>query len=802
MKTSLADLGRDLAYSLRTMRRQPVFTAAAVGVLAAAIGGNTAVFGLVDAALLRDLPYRDPATLAALSHETPGAYSTSLPLPLIQAWRQHSRGLSDVAACYQTTGISRVTLTGAEPESIKAGFVEARMFRVLGVSPALGRAFSDREQADGERVAVLGAGFWKRRFGGARAAVGNFVEIDGVPTRVVGVMPERFEFPDRTVQLWLPLTLNRTWRRDAADQARYWWIAVGRLAPGWTRANVEAELTSIAMAAPSQPRVERIRVRPLNAGVASSSRLTLLTLFGAIAAVLLIACANLAALLVARGQARRRELAVRAAIGASRARLVRQLLAECLALATLAGVLAVPLAETLLGLFLEFGPTGVPRLDQARLDVRALLFLAGCCGSTVLLFGLLPALRTTAWLRLNTREAGSEPGSWRLRAALASLQLALGVVLLSAAGLLMRSFLAARSVELGFEPQRTLVVRAQLPGEATATRRSGYYQEVLDRLRAVPGVLAAGAIDELFELNEPPRLSLRAIEGREAGSPPLPLKWTTVTGDYFRAVGVRLLEGRSFDTHDTATSPRVVVVDQSFARRFFPGEGAQGRRFKGQDARGRDDEWLTIVGVVADMRREGLERQPSPHVFEWAAQTGEATPDLLVRTAADPAAAASAVRAAVRGVDGTAVIESVATLDSQLAEQLTGRRFQSALLFSFALLGLGLAGLGVFGVVHYAVSHRVREIGVRLALGATQRDVTTLFMRRFCGPLLLGGCVGLAGAVAVSRVLAALLFGVRPLDPLTHALSFCTLMLVAVLASLVPVARASRLDPPSALREE
>jgi len=802
MRDLLDDLVRDLAYGLRALRRQPVFVAASIGVLALAIGGNTAVFSLVDAALLRPLPFSDPARLVALSHETRGTAATTLPYPLIQALRRHSNGLVGVAGM----GIQRVTLTGPdEPETMRAAFVEAGMFEVLGAYPSLGRVFDAREQDDGAKLAVISHRLWQRRFAGSPAVLGAAMDLDGAASgrvRVIGVMPERFQFPDRTIGLWLPLTLTRSWHRDAAAQDRYGWTGVARLAARRTPAELEAELSGIAAMAGVQPRVERVRVRPLDSGVTPRGRLTLLTLFGAIAAVLLIACTNLAALLLARGQARRRELLVRAAIGAGRARLVRQLLAENLLLAGIAGVVAWLLAGLMLRLYLGFGPLDVPRLDQATLDARALLFLFGSSLATVLLFGLLPALRATGSLRLGTRDAGEEPRAARLRASLAALQLALALVLLSAAGLLLRSFLAVRSVELGFEPQRTLVMRARLAVEDPGPRRTAYYNAALERLRALPGVVAVGAINDLFELNEPRRFSLRAIEGREVDRAPLPLKWTSVLGDYFPAIGAPLLEGRPFTDRDDATAPRVVIVDQAFARRFFPGESAVGKRFKGHDARGQGDEWLEIVGVVADMRREGLERQVSSHVFESALQSGENTPDLLVRTASHPGALAATARAALRGVDPTAVVESVATLESQLAQQLDGRRFQSALLSLFAVLSLVLAGLGVFGVVHYSVSRRVREVGVRMALGATRRDVVALFVGHFRGPLLAGAGLGLLGAVAVARALQALLFGVAPLDPLTHALSLSSLLLVALVGSLIPALRAARLDPLLALRED
>ncbi len=800
----LEEVGRDVAYALRSLGRQPVFAAASIGVLALAIGGNTAVFSLVDATLLRDLPYRDPGALVSVTHETPGAYSASLPFPLIQAFQREARGLSGLAAYYQNTGISRVTLTGdPEPETAKAGFVEAELFRVLGVAPTLGRVFTQAEETNQDRVAVLSHRLWQRRFDGSAAAVGDAIEIDGARTLVLGVMPPTFEFPDRSVELWVPLTTNGTWRREAVAQARYWWIAVGRLASGRRPAAVETELNAIAVAAGSEPRVERIRVRALEAGVSSVSRLTLLTLFGAMGALLLIACSNLATLLLARGEARRRELALRAAIGAGRARLVRQLVTESLALAALAGALGAFVALVLVQLFLDFGPGDVPRLDQAGVNARALVFLSGCSVCTALFFGLLPAFRSTDALHASSREAVGDARTGRLRTAFASLQLALAVVLLSAAGLLIRSFVAARSVELGFEPERTLVVRARLPLDNEPTpRRIAYHDQVLERLRAVAGVVAAGAINDLFETGAPRSLTLRAIEGREVPSAPLPLKWTSVAGDYFRAMGAPLLEGRAFDDRDGAASPSVVVVDQSFARRFFPGESVLGKRIKGNDARGKDDEWLTIVGVVADMRREGLERRPTAHVFQWARQSGEATRDLLVRTSSDSRAMAATVRAVVRGADATAIVTSVTTLQGELDRQLESRRFHGAIITSFALLALGLAGLGMFGTVHYAVSRRTREVGVRLALGATAADVVSLFLRQVSGPVLTGAVGGSIAALGVARALASLLFGVSPLDPWTHAGALTTLSLVVVLASLIPALRATRVDPLLALRQD
>lgn len=798
------DVGRDVGFALRILRRQPAFAFAAVGILALAIGGQTAMFSLVDATLLRPLPYRDPGELVVITHETETAYSTSLPYPLLDALRTHARGLAGLAAFYQNTGISRVTLTGGpEPEAVKAGFVTADAFRVLGVSPVLGRAFTAAEEASAERVAVISDALWRRRFAGAPAAIGGAIEIDGARTVVVGVMPAEFQFPDGTVQLWVPLTTNRTWRRDPETLAHYWWVGIGRRAPGWSARQVEAELDAIAARVGSTPRVDRVRVRPVDPGVAPASRLTLLSLFGAMGAVLLIACSNLATLLLSRGEARRRELAIRAAIGAARGRLVRQLLAESLVLAALAGAVGAALAAALLRLFVAYGPVGIPRLGQSALDGRSLLFLLGCSAATAVLFGAAPALRVTESLHPASRDGDSAPGAGRLRAALSAAQVAAAVILLGAAALLMRSFVEARSVGLGFDPARTLVVRARLP-EAAAGRRVAYYDDVLRRLRGVPGVEAAGAINDLFELNPVSRLALREIFGRERGAwPRLPLKWTAVSGDYFRAIGALLVEGRSFDQRDTASSPRVVVVDESFARRFFPGGSAVGMRFKGNDPRGRDDEWLTIVGVVRDMRREGLEKASSPHVFEWAAQSGDNTPDLLVRVrSSNPTALAAAVRAAVRGADPSAIVSPAGTLEEALAELLQTRRFQSALLSVFALLALGLAAFGAFGVVHYAAARRTREVGIRMALGATAADVTRLFLRQFAAPLLTGGLLGLLGSLAVARALSALLFGVSALDPLTHVSSLAVLLSGVFVAASIPALRAARLDPVLALRQE
>ena len=799
------DLARDTAHAVRALQRQPVFAAATIGILALTIGGQTAMFSLVDAVLLRELPYRNPGALVSISHETEGAFSANLPYPLIEAFSRHARTLDAVAACYQNTGISRVTLSGlAEPESVKAGFAGARLFHVLGVPPALGRVFDAREEEAGERVAVLSDRLWRRAFDASPAALGASIEIDGVRSRVVGVMPARFQFPDRTVELWVPLTTNRSWRRDPAAQAGYLWLAVGRLAESSSPSAAEAELASILAATGSPSKVARVRVRPLEAGVAASSRLMLWTLFGAIGATLLVACSNLATLLLARGESRRRELAVRAAIGAGRGRLVRQLLAESLVLAVLAGALGALLAEALVRLVQQVAPGNLPRLEQAGVDLRSLLFLAACTGATALVFGLLPALRSTDSLHAGARDdGGAHPRATRLRRSLAAVQLALTLVLLSTAGLLLRSFLAAASVELGFEADRALVVRSRLPMDTGGARRAAYYAEVERRAAAVPGVEAVGAINDLFELQRVRSLTLRAIDGREA--PPataLPLKWTAVSGDYFRAVGAPILEGRGFDERDGPEAPRVVVVDRGFAERFFPGERALGRRFKGQDARGRNDEWLTIVGIVGDTRREGLEQSPSPHVYELARQSGDATPDLIVRTRGRPAAFAGAVRGAVRAANAAAVIESVTTLRQSLGQQLERRRFEGALLSAFALGALALAALGLFGLVHYSASRRRREIGVRLALGATAGDVVLLFLRQLGAALVAGGLAGLAGAAVVAHALRAMLFGVSPLDPLAHGAALLVLAAFALAASLLPALRAARSDPVLALRHE
>ena len=802
---------QDLRYAVRTLRNSPAFTVAAAVTLALGIGANTAIFSLIEAVMLRPLPYKDPGRLVR--------FADSLTYSDFESWRSRNQSFRDVAVFYRNSGWSRVTLTGvSEPESVQGGFVSANFFPLMGVSPLLGRWLAPGEEIGRERVVVLSHGLWRRRFGAAQDVTGQFLQIDGINFQVIGVMPATFQFPARNVQFWAPITANLHWGEatlfDTKHSRGYFarWDAVGRLKPGVTLQQAEAEMNVINARldheAKDRSQEGSTHLVALRVELSGNTRLAIYVLFAAVWCVLLIACSNVANLVLARGVGRERELAVRTALGAGRGRLIRQLFTESAVLALVSGCLALAIAPLGIRALVAYAPPEIPRLDEAGVDPGVLGFATAVSLLAAILFGLAPAW--TAWrsdfhdsLKSGARHSAGATGLTRMRSLLVVVEFALSMVLLTGAGLLVRSFLALEAVDLGFRPQHVLTMQIALPGGASDARRRELDELTLSRVRSIPGVAAVGAIEGLFE-TQPQDFGLRVVEGR-APEPQLkwsPLIWTSIRGDYFQAMGARLLRGRFFTGRDGPDSPLVAVVDESTVRRYWPGENPIGQRIKGFDRRGRNDDWVTVIGVVEDMRRHGREQKFAAHVYEWYKQSGSGTGDLVVRTAGAPKAFAASLRHVVRDLDRTAILSPVTTIEQQLSDQLAPRRFQTWLLSLFSLIAVLLASLGIYGVMHYSVAQRRHEIGIRVALGARPGSVVRMVIRQGLWLAAIGLGAGLTGGWWLTRLLSNLLFGVTASDPLTFAAVSIFLVAVAVLASSIPALRAARVDPIQALRCE
>ena len=792
--------------------------------LALGIGANTAIFSVIEAVILRPLPYKDPGRLVRFEGEaSPGsgiepALDSSVTYADFEVWRSRSWSFEDMAAYYRPGGNTAVTLTGAEPETVQGAFVTASFFPVMGVAPIAGRWFTSDEEKQRERVVVLSQGLWTRRFGSSGDAVGKAFKVDGVATRVIGVMPATFQFPDRNVQFWAPITTHRTWGEIIPPDpihARVYWArcyVVGRLPAGVPAEQAQAELNAINAGlqreAPDPSRLNNLRVLSLRAELNANIRLAIYVLFAAVCCVLLIACTNVANLVLARGANRQREMAVRTALGAGRGRLVRQLFTESVVLALLSGGLGLLLAAIGIRALVAYAPRDIYRLDQAGIDGGVLGFAAAVSLSAAILFGLAPAWNISRGdpnesLKSGKRGATDAMGLTRTCRLLVAMEFALSVVLLAAAGLLVRSFLAVEMVDTGFRPEHLLTMHIALPSATSDARRRELDEQTLAQVRTVPGVQSVGAIDGLFD-RQPDDFGLRAVDGRppEPETRWAPLTWTSVRGDYFQAMGARLLRGRMFTEQDGQGSPLVVIVDQSMAKRYWSGENPIGKRIKGFDHRGKNDDWVTIIGVVEDMRRHGREQRLASHVYEWYRQTNNLTRDLVVRTEGDPKRLADALRNAVRSLDRTAILSPVVSVEQELSDQLAPRRFQTWLLSLFSLMAVMLASVGIYGVMHCSVAQRTHEIGIRMALGARPGNVVRMVIRQGIMLAVVGLAAGMAGAWWLTRLLASLLFGVTATDPITYAMVAMLLMAVAILASAIPAMRAARVDPLAALRCE
>ncbi|MCW5977040.1 MAG: ABC transporter permease [Bryobacteraceae bacterium] len=800
----------DVIHGVRSLGRSRSFTAAVAAALAAGIGVNTAVFSVVYAILLKPLPYPNPDRLALVTTHVPHRPLGASLGPDFASWKAQSRSLESAAA-YSTS--DRMLTGPGGPEPVNAAGVTSELLEILGVRPMMGRGFTETDMAPGApATALISHAAWNSRFGGAPDVLDLSVHLDAEPLRIIGVLPPGFSFPGET-EIWYA---NREDLAAQRSQGRITIVnVIGRLRPSVTQASAANELTAIARAGWNGPGVTpgykemveglRAEVTPLSEALTENARPLLLLLTGAVALVLAIACVNAANLLVARAATRRREIAVRLALGAGRSRLVRQTLTESLLLAGGAGVLGTALAFALLRWMVALGGAAFPRAAEIGVNGPALAFTAAVCGLTGMAFGLAPAFfvtRTRIQSALKDGARGGGDPAWpRLRSALVAAQLALALVLLVGAGLLLRSLNTLRQVNPGFDARNLLVAQVNLtdPAYETRERSFAFHQEALRRLRAVPGVVAVGVNRNLpIDTSFGNQMALM-VEGHPY-DPKLPLFGSRhVNADYFRALGIPVLAGRVFTEAEMKPDSKLVVVNATLARQYFTVEEAVGKRLKGLSD---NAEWITIIGVIGDVKHRGLHAAPGPEIYQPYAAVPLPKAGYAVRTKGDPVAMIDSVRSAVRSVDASAGVHSFTTMDRRIYGTLDQRRFQTLALLTFAALAAGLAGVGVYGVVSYAVSQRHHEMGVRMALGAVPGDIVTLVMRGTLRMAAAGLVAGLAVSWLAGRAMSGLLFAVGPGDPLAIAGAAAMLLVVAAAGSFGPALRAARLDPVQTLRRE
>src|SRR5499426_3077849 len=805
---------QDLRYGARMLMKQPGFTLIAVITLALGVGANTAIFSVVNAVLLRPLPYRDAGRIVAIQELSPQGNRIQVTSANFLDWRAQNTVFAQLAAIRSRQ--SNLANDG-QAERIETAITSANFFEVFGAQPQAGRLFAPAdEQAGHAPVVVLSHKLWQRRFGGEANAVGQQLILDGKSYTVIGVAPAGFQYPDKT-ELWFPPLrlapeINETF--DVTQTRGYGYLgAVAWLKPAVSLEQAKAEMETITARLRKQyPETNNNRfnrVVPLQTHLVGATSRSLWLLFGAVGCVLLIACANVANLLLARATTRRRELAVRAALGATRGRMLRQLLTENLSLALAGGLLGLLLAWWGVDAVMRLLPANFPRLGEIALDLPALGFALLASLATAIIFGLAPAWQG-AQIGLQEALKESARGSVgarrnRLRGALVTAEVALSLSLLIGAGLLFRSFLRLQAVDAGFDAGGVLTMRLAPSGTnfREDPRYISFYQRVAEKIAAIPGVEAVGAINTL-PLSKGPTFGFRV-----EGEPEKPVdqwpgaNYRNLTPDYFRAMKIPVMQGRSFTERDNDSAPLVVIINHAAAARHFAGQNPVGKRinFGGRDRSGQPI-WHEIVGVAANVRSLELQEEAEPEIYTAARQDAFAGMTFVIRASVEPASLATAVRQAAREVDPAQPVSDLRTMESVVVEAVTQPRFNLTLLGLFGGLSLLLSAAGIYGVTSYAVAQRAQEIGIRKALGAQSGDVLRLVIRQAMAAVLPGVVIGLVIALASTRVMNSLLFGVSATDPLTFVAIALSLTLVALLACWIPARRATKVDPMVALRTE
>jgi putative ABC transport system permease protein len=812
--TRLESAGADLRYAARLLRKTPSFTAAIVATLALGIGANTAIFSVCDAVLLKPLPYLNPNGIVMLWEKSLHEETLEAVAPAnFVDWREQTRSFEEIAAInpYPT-----FVLTGrGEPVRLAGAGVSSNFFSLLGTRITVGRGFLEEEDRPGrDRVAILSYSTWRHRLGGDPDVVGEHVTLNDISYTVVGVLPREFEFVSKAsdfqarnqFDVWVPLALDHL---EKLQRNHHPLRVFARVKPGIALTQAQADLNvvgaNLAQLFPEWNKERGIAAIPLIQQVTTNVRTALRTLLGAVGLVLLIACANVANLLLSRAAARQKEMALRMALGAGRSRLAQQLLIESLLLAIVGGGMGLLLASGAIRTLTPYLPPDLPRASGITVDVRVLAFTGLISLATGILFGLAPMFRAyranaNEALKQSTRMAGGIPS--RMRSGLVVAEMAIAVVLLTGAGLMAKSFWALLHVAPGFRTEQILTARLTLPGSRypDARRIAAFQHELLDGLRNAPGVQGAG-LSAYLPLSGTDNAWGFVIEGR----PPLPTgeynvaRYRPVSPGYFETIGIPLLRGRGFRSVDDEDLALVAVINESMARKYWGQENPVGQRLQFGPPT-----WRTVIGVVGDVHHEDLAAEPRPEMYVpfSEAPNNDARTTIVVRALVDPTAVTAILRKVVSAIDPGVPLDQVATMEQLVSASVGQPRLRTTLLAGFSILALVIAATGIYGVMSYLVIQRTREFGIRVAVGATKRDVLRLVLRRAAVLVVSGLCLGMLGAVALTRVIASLLYGVTPLDPLTFAAVPFLLSAVALSASSIPARRATRIDPMVALRHE
>ena len=796
---------QDLRYGARMLRKRPGFTLIAIVTLALGIGANTAIFSVVNAVLLRALPYHNPDRLVALFATSPGGDRDGLSVPEAQDFRSQIGSLEDLTV-FQSQSVN---LTGGErPDRVRGGFVSANFFKVFNITPLIGRSFAEGEDRKGaEKLVVVNEKFWQERLQGEMGLEGKKVILNGEPYTVIGVVPSAFKQPfDSEVEIWMAAS---NFPGNTALRDTRFLFGMGHLKPGMVLSQAQAEASTIAdqlsQAYPKENSGRGAKVELFKDIDITGIRPTLLVLFAAVGVILLIACANLANLLLARGLARQKEIAIRAALGASRWRLIRQLLTETTLLGLLGGISGVLLAQWALYALLKL-PQNFVRSEEVTLDARVLLFAVAVSVVTGWLFGLAPALQLARpQLHTMLKEGGRGSGEgarWnRVRGAFVVAQVALSLLLLISGGLLIRSFDKLLRVDVGFQPEKLLTLEYRLPRTKYSQNEAqwNFHRQVVERIQEVPGVQSASLIRGLPFSGNGGTASI-ILPDREIpakGKEPQ-VMFNTAMPNYFETMGIPFIEGRLFDGRDQANTPVVFLINQTMARRFWPDETPIGKQVKMAE----DGTAGTIIGVVGNAKHFWLEEESRPQMYSVYSQMPGLFATLVIRTEVEPMTLAEAVRQAVWNVDSDQPMWKVRTVEFLLDRSIADKRFLIVLMSIFAALALLLTIIGLYGVISYLVNQRTQEIGIRMALGAQARSILGMVLRQGMTLVLLGVALGLAAAWLLTRLMATLLYGISTSDPLTFTGVALLLTLVALLSCYLPARRATKVDPMIALRYE